>query len=410
MWLPTDKERPDESLFQELIARTNDALENDNSDFAEIVQRDRIWSPTIDHPRECDQDEEEDDVRERREAYITSPYFQTMTHEEQVTADRVLTTDELRWQARFQLVHDGLLPFDDDFPPYKAPDYTIRAGQLSRYVLSGMVGAHLLTRNKELDAIAAKIEEQRLARAILVGGACITADAGYVSLFDRSTLYKSQGADEIEHTTHLGADIHGDFRMLRYSRFRGEVRDSATGLSHYFAPAFDYIPLGAYHSQEPNITEALLGYLLTHKQVQPSSLRKRLMSRIIEIDSHIHSRHGAFGDFDDADGVRQGTTITDIVHKVKDYEPRETLARLPILPQHEQMLELTAVQGGVRFSNGDESFTLPDQEIEEYIVALACAVGGRTTPRAHLTIIDSLSGKVPSRDGIAINPLNTKGF
>ncbi len=325
--------------------------------------------------------------------YLESDFFKQLPYEDQMRAIKVLESDDIRWRGNYAVDETGLWP--------ETSHHTeVRGGVLSQFVLSGLLGSELLSKSHRLDRFARAIEGHALKRAIMVGSASLASNVNHPYYLEDGSGYSVKNTSGEQITTHIGADFHGDFRSVRYSHLIGEVRDNITGFDHAFAPTFDHKIVAAYHSVEPRITEALLRYLVVNKSKDPKQLRERLLTHIVEKDSQTKRVYGAFGDFDSEDGLYSALSIHKLVSEGGEKEaPQESLASLLVHPgDHSQMLEITASKGGVQFApTGKEGqgygYFIPDDEVEEYIVNLACATGGRVTLRAHLPIISALNGQ-----------------
>lgn len=403
VWLPTGKLKNEKTVAY-LVHQASDTLErSENGLLEDFASRERAWQHDLDYPidmRDTPEDTAEY-IEECTDAYTRSPFFARLPRDDQMRAMRVLEGDDVRWRGGYSLDETGLWP-------ERAHSIEVRGGILSKFVLSGLFGAELLG-NRKLNRVASHFEEGLLKRAILVGSASLAADTGIVRMFNDVGGYTTINGPNAQTFTHIGGDMNGDFMSLRYSQLTGEVRDDATGYDHAFVPAYDLARINAYHSMEPHITEALLKYLVANKGVAPKQLHARLIPRILQQDTQVGHRFGAFGDFDMQDGFINALSIHNLVHKRRGAEtPRKTLTSLVVMPESDRRLQLTAENGGVRFfmidsDRQEAAYFIPDDEVEDYIVNLACATGGRVTPRAHLPIIDALSGRRPD-NGVPINP------
>lgn len=395
IWVPTDKAN-DSSAMRELRYRATESLESIRS-FNELRGSpisDIGHSFDIDFPDSFYETDDEYlyEVEYDRQKYTQEGFFKKLSRAEQVLASRVLWTPNVAWRVGVSDVDDGLWYAE-------TPKLEVRAGAVSRYVLSGLLGSQLLKADKKLDTIASEFEDSALRRAILVGGAGLAGVTNREQESDAHS-YKGDAHDGLRSNTFFTGSSHGDFRSTRYLQAAGEVQDSSVGMSHYFAPAFDIEKVGAYYSVEPVITKGLLYYLVAHAGVDRHQLHNRLMKRVIADANDTSEPLAFFGDFDTQDGYFESAGLYDSLqpYRLNERRPaRVNLASLCVLPgNNDTWVRLRATEEGVAFESWHKEklfgslYTIPTDEIEDYVATLANATGGRSTFRAHLPVIDAL--------------------
>jgi len=267
----------------------------------------------------------------------------------------------------------------------------------SRLVLSGALGDSLFEADPALLAMAEKYRTTYLDRAILVGGAALAAETRYLESLSTHGYYASlHVSEQLQWQTYTGGTLHGDFRTSRSARPIGSVKDTIdSNREHHFMPAIYDERAAAYHSTELGILGALLFHLVVNKGVEASTLLQTLYERLETLKIHVG---GAFADYGYDDGEREARELYD---NLKHEKPKtyRTFYSSVVHPNGDnpERFHIDLQPDGVVMCNRNKKVELsrmmiPNEEIEEYIVALISGGGGRTSPRAMIRVIDALVG------------------
>jgi len=258
-------------------------------------------------------------------------------------------------------------------------------------VLGGAIGADLFGRSERLDRYALALEPDLLRRAVLVGGVALVVANGQAQ--EDGAAYLGQPKDGLVAQTYIGGSQHGDFWSSRRHRFTGDAQ-SPVGDVLPFAPELERAKSSAYHSSEALIMKAFLAYQVGFLGVDPHDTHESLRQRFATVK---YSGGGNFADFGYEDGRMASHALGMLIES--GVVEGDELASLTINPGNSDFrMVLTARREGVEFSttSGNDSdlrrFTIPSQEIEDYVVTLFGSGFGRTSQRALMDVIDTLHG------------------
>ena len=335
---------------------------------------------------------DDDSIEALLEQNASSEFYNGMTLEQKTRVVRILSlSDEAIWRYGLKLHTDGLWNFAAyaEQIPFKRRD---------ALVLTGAVGIELIGMNKRLDRLSTAIQPNLFERAVLLGGVALAE--GSKRRINDSESYNGVNHDGFVFTTSIGGTIHGDFWTSRQLCFQENAIDP-TGKAQAFGPSFENVYLPAYHSTEPRIMSALLGYQVGYQGVE----RNKLFGNLVQKSKRITQKSGgAFADFGDGDGYYDAFTLKCLIEQ--GVSEGDVLAKLIVYPQSTDRLVLTAKKEGVEFTHGKQdydmgifetgkSFVIPAEEIEDYVITLLGSGYGRTSQDALATVIRTLEDGLP---------------
>lgn len=333
---------------------------------------------------------DDEEITQNISDYLSSDFFRTLADAQKAIVSKSLNVDESSLWAYGASDTDNTL-FDLEIPIKRQA-----AREYDGLVISGLLGVQILGRKKkskltkEIDALASDIETDPLRKVILLGGVAIVADSLDSSWRQSISYISAVGKDGLAYETHIGGSMHGDFSSSREARFAEYIIDPL-GRKLIFGPRLENVSAPAYHSSEPAILSAVLGYYVNKTGVDNRfDLRERIERRL---EAAQYRAGGNFADFGDGDGkiergrlrsylregVVTGTTLESLIIYPGDFSTR---------------LNLKAGENGVDFfigrHEGDEEyrFTIPDDEIEDYIVTLITSGFGRTSVGTLIDVLD----------------------
>jgi len=258
-----------------------------------------------------------------------------------------------------------------------------------RYVLSGLVGYDLMGRKKELDTFIDKVEASPLERLILLGGvAIVSAQSKYMEKDGVSYYGKPQQG--LATITNVGASFHGDFHMSASKRFASDATDPL-GRKRPFAPEIPEVYVNGYHSVEPEI----LGAVLLHvskgiDNISLDSVYRNVSSRLKNAEFAGHGK-SLFADYGQGEGCRAADHLK---YRLKDSKlDTQHLDSFVVNPgDHNLRLNMTSLEQGILFSNNtrntNQNLLVPNEEIEDFIVALFSNGYGQTSPDALARVLE----------------------
>ena len=292
-----------------------------------------------------------------------------------------------QWIYTKELSTDGL--WDEVTPTRTAPLNT-----MSRIVLSGALGDALVEQDKTLATKAEQFTNDPFEQAVLLGGAAVYS---FQAAHYRPTLqgfYRANDASGLlRWETATGGDIHGDFRTERRARPIASVADTTRPEArHHFMPAAYETKAGAYHSTEQGIISALLYHLVTHGDRTRAEVHGSITNALSARDIAVG---GSFADYGDRSGEVEAALLRNRLDSVKD-KPSGMIYESIVDANVSARFQVESRGDGVVFRVSEASeptneMHIPTQEIEQYIVTMVSAGGGRTSPDAMAQVIGALN-------------------
>ena len=330
-----------------------------------------------------------DDMDAMLREYTDGEFYKNLNDQQRYEVERAThPAVDASWKYGTKSHEDALWRFDG---PVETQPYD----GISGIVLSGMAGASVFGKSERLDRYAAALEPDILRRAVLVGGVAVVMSGrmGWQS----SISYRGVAQQGLVPETQIGGTMHGDFWTSRRNLFEQDPV-SPFGERLPFAPSMEQTYVPAYHSTEPAILAAMLGYQVGYQKADPAQLYADLTTRFKATGA---TQPGPFGDYGDRDGLTEAYYLSEM-GKVGVKED-DILASLIIYPgDFDSRCVLTARRDGVEFAytSGkhteiERSFILPTQEIEEYVVTLFGSGFGRTSQSALLSVVAALRDGSP---------------
>lgn len=345
---------------------------------------------------ELDWAEYDEDQQERFEEYSDeirlqleeSRLFRESDSYAKVKMLRALRGD-FHWVYDTQEMHDG-------FFEGRAAKHIVKPDILSRYVLSGLLGEQIIRDDIKTSATLERFEGISLYdRAVLVGGAALSATTGAARVMESGGTYLGVKQGRMQFETWTGGDPNGDFRTERIQRPLYSVTTTLdASREHAFMPVVGKVEKASmYHSAEPNLVRALL----THAVLRAGYSAEEFHSEIIAKLKAESIRYGGnFGDYDQSDGSHQASNLRMYLDKPELISENQTLLRSIVMPGLEYQMTLSSTEAGVQFENADEEGTryssmfIPNEEIANYVATLVRGGGGRSGPRSMLAVINAL--------------------
>jgi len=334
-------------------------------------------------------DVESDEMDAMLREYTDSEFYAKLDDQQRHEVERATRpVAGASWKYGSTPYEDGLWGFDGpvESQPYDA---------VGAVVLSGLAGAELFGKSERLDRYAAALEPDILRRAVLIGGVAMVMSGrrGWRS----SISYRGTAQQGLVPETHIGGTIHGDFWTSRRHVFEQDPI-SPLGEKLPFAPLMERVYIPAYHSSEPSILAALLGYQVGYQKADAGQLYANLTTKFAATDAE---QPGPFGDYGDRDGLDQAHHLS--MMSEGGVGEGDVLARLIIYPgDFDSRCVLTAKQEGVEFAyipykntEMEQRFTLPSHEIEDYAVTLFGSGFGRTSQSALMSVVAALRDGSP---------------
>lgn len=348
----------------------------------------RVGEPHYADPEEEDEYEVAEWVKFGNDLFPHSKIFQNSSERDRVEMTRAWWGDAY-WLYDAHQITDGLFPHTVYRERYAFE-------KMSRFVMSGLLGDHLLRNRKQLRKVAEQLDESPLDTAILVGGAALAMHDLPQKLHETGATYLGAPSGMYVPETWTGGDAHGDFRTSR--RFR-PVHDVTTSLrperKHPFMPVFSSVDqVGSYHGTESDITGALLSHLVKRVGMDPQKIRQDLFEKLQVEKIHVG---GNFGDYGDSDGKRQAGQLRYRLEQEGEWtQPQEQLFNGVVTPWSNFRFTIVSENEGVKLINSFEegeardTLLLPNDEIIDYITTLIRGGGGRTAPQAMTAVINAL--------------------
>ena len=324
------------------------------------------------------------DVDKLFEGFTESEFHQQLTVEQKLHVTRVLNaTPENAWRYGNAVHKDAL--WDYEGPVISRPFEPIDAA-----ILTGLAGAELLGKSKRLDRYAEVLEPDLLKRAVLMGGVALVMASR--RSWQTSVSYQGVSRNGLVSETDIGGTLHGDFFTDRRQRFDHDAISPLGERLPFAPPTNEHVYIAAYHSTEPRIMAAILAYQTSYKQIERHALHDSLAANV---SAHIPSSGGAFADYGDGDGEREGFYLRALINK--GVAEGDVLDRLTVYPgDFETKLVLTARAEGIEFANTSKHgetmrrFILPAEEVEDYVATLLASNYGRTSKAALMAVIYAL--------------------
>jgi len=351
-------------------------------DIAEVVDIEETLAGMVVTARGWGQQE---DLEDALKEYLGSDFVKKLSGPELIYINKILNMGQDRhWGYGSRIATDGL--FAVEVAPVRVP--TDWADTL---VLTGLIGDDLRNkRSKNFDRKLGELDQSPLETAILLGGLAL---AGSVGQREPSSVYSGTQRNGLQPITRVGATFHGDFMVSREQRFVHDAIDPL-GVPRPFGPAIPEAVVSAYHSTEPGILAALLIHQASRSDKNPlQNLHQKISQRLEH--SRIISR-GNFADYGDGDGWYEARLLSGML-AVNGHERDSVLGSFMIQPgNYHQTMELVTTEEGVMFCCQDnredkepqDVFLLPNDEIEDFIVALFSNNLGRTSPDALRKVLD----------------------
>lgn len=364
----------EESGVYNKLRENIDAVIDDKDTLVNVVKKEYLYS--ID-----------DTVDQELEAFLASDFVQQLAVSSLLYLKRVLNTSEdSYWSYGRRRTNDGLYAAE-------VAVETMPHSDVDTYVLSGLLGYDLARVSKKLEKQAEKLNKSPLERLILLGGlALVNYDEPIRPTY---LVYESASVDGISPYTKVGATLHGDFYTALGKKFIKDAIDP-TGISRPFAPSLPEKGIVAYHSSEPGI----LGAILLHQVNRGDAIDLR------DFYHKIHQRlqkmpaisgGGPFADYGYDDGEYYARRLEN------EIEEKPVNMELGILDSFVMMagvqnlsMDLVSTAQGIDFcrrsgADTETIFTLPNSEIEDYIVALCSSNFGRTSPSALYRVLSVIN-------------------
>lgn len=342
------------------------------------------------------QDLEDKEVEQDIKDYLCSDFFKSLDVRQKSAVVRSLIVDDSsEWAyGSSSSNNDADTLFDYEHSVKKQPARTH-----DKLVISGLMGEQILSRRKrtkvtkEINALASEIEPDRLARVILVGGAAVTSDIFLSKYRDYNSYLSQPDENGVLYETRIGGSLHGDFYSSRHVRFAEHIIDPL-GRKQIFGPQSERFYAPAYHSTEPIILASILGCYANSVGVKKSREIYRRVSSRLETARFSGGGQNFFADFGDEDDDAGQPLLRELIRDGVNIG--DTLASIIIIPGNfTTRLNIKAGVKGVDFyvADGEKEdfrFTIPDGEVEDYVVAMATSAFGRTSPQTLIDIVDVL--------------------
>ncbi len=351
-------------------------------DIAEVVDSEETLVGTVDAAWGWGQQE---DLEIALEEYLGSDFVKKLSGPELIYLKKILNMGQDRhWGYGSRIATDGLFAAE-------VVSESVPTDWADTLVLTGLIGDDLRNkRSKKLDQELGELNQSPLETAILLGGLAL---AGSIGQREPSSAYSGTQRNGLIPTTRVGATFHGDFMVSREQRFVHDAIDPL-GIPRPFGPAIPEAMVGAYHSTEPGILAALLLHQAGRSDKNTlQNLHQKISQRLER--SRIIGR-GNFADYGDGDGGYEARLLADELGG-NSHERNGLLGSFIIQAGNfKQTMRLMATEEGVMFCRQDDYedketqdiFLLPNDEIEDFIVALFSSNLGRTSPDALRKVLD----------------------
>jgi hypothetical protein len=328
--------------------------------------------------------------------YINGDHYQSLdaTDRQRVQRAYAAMNETHQWAYGMKKDEESLL--GDETAVYRQPAY-----QSDSFILTGVVGADFLrVANKKAKndlETQLQIVEGRLAQLRVLGVLAVMA-AGDILQTEPSAAYASPEVDGIVNITSIKGTFHGDFSTARQPRTTF-IKDPF-GEASLFGPRLEPQKAFAYHSTEPSILAALLRYQVQVTGVTPQALHAQITQRLEEASRH--TKGGAFGDFGQENGKSETRLLKQALRSEKPANG-DILTSQVIFPAEDNRFQMYVTEQGigVRMTPNEkfaylrkdwqvERFEIPKEEVNDYIVTLMSAGGGRTSYTALKNVLDGL--------------------
>lgn len=329
----------------------------------------------------------EDAVDKELEAFLASDFVQQLAVSSLLYVKRVLNASEgSHWSYGSRRTDDGL------FAAEVAAE-TMPHSSVDNYVLSGLLGYDLARVSKKLRTQMEGLDKSPLEGLILLGGLALV-DHDAVSR-PTSVSYEGVSVDGIKPFTKIGATHHGDFYTWRGQRFMHDAIDP-TGVARPFAPGLPEKGIGAYHSSEPDILAAIL----LHQANRGDAVNLHDFFHKIQQRLETTPLVGGVGNFadygEDSGRIRARVLAHQIADKSRNMELGTLNSFIMGSENHNLWMELVSTVDGIAFCRREGAdietiFTLPNNEIEDFIVTLFSSNFGRTSPSALYQVLTAIN-------------------
>lgn len=326
---------------------------------------------------------DEEEWNELTDSILRRPYYKAASFADKRRIQTALL-GEPKWMYSQEYQTDGLWP-------ETVPTCIVPANTISRFVLSGALGDALIEQDKSLSTQAERFVDGTLNQAVLLGGAAVYA---FQKLYHRPVLQGFYRADDqqgsLQWETSIGGDIHGDFRVERQARPIQAIADTTSpDFQHHFMPAIHESRVGAYHSTERGIVSGLLYHLVGKAGRNQTELHDSLYRTLQDRTIHVG---GNFADYGDRSGAVEAALLQ---RRLEEGVPGDDLYASVVGPDTSARFHMTSREDGVDLAMTDDDMIrevmhLPNPEIEQFIITMITAGGGRTAPGAMIEVIDAL--------------------
>lgn len=350
-------------------------------DIAEVVQNEESLVDMLDSKWDWGQRE---NLENALEAYLESDFVKKLSDSELTYLKKILNMREDQyWGYGRYVATDGLFAAE-------VVSESVPTDWADTLVLTGLIGYDLRNQSKHLDQKLTELNQSPLETAILLGGLALAGCS--VGQREPSSAYSGTQRNGLMPITRVGATFHGDFMVSREQRFVHDAIDPL-GIPRPFGPAIPEAMVGAYHSTEPGILAALLLHQAGRGDKNTLQKLHQKISQRLE-NSQIISR-GNFADYGDGDGEYEARLLADELGG-NSHDRDGLLGSFIIQAGYNQAMKLMSTEGGVMFCCQDnredkepqDVFLLPNDEIEDFIVALFSNNLGRTSPDALRKVLD----------------------
>ena len=333
-----------------------------------------------------------DDIKQHVEEFTSSDLFHTLDESEQTEAISASDSVLSKKPSVFWTIETG-------GQPRRIATMASDALLLCGITLDDIVGVspETVERHEKLGF------RRKLDLANFVG-ACILTKS---ELFSRDFAEFSLGIQHgIEQVIGLGGSEHGDFRIRQSERYINGSIDPA-GNHVIYAPKGPEIYLGAYHSVEPIILEAVVKHIdkIGMNEDQQKQILRTVVEEYTEADDGLRGG-GLFADFGWSDAEFQAYEIEHYYSDTMNQKQRETgeWSRVIYLPRSKYALDIKTEGKDFVLQNGtvgDGYEWLPDDKfriaitpdfIPDFLSALlqqAKRGSGRTSDVALLNILNA---------------------
>ena len=292
-------------------------------------------------------------------------------------------TNEQYWAYGEHMDNDGLYATTTSVQ-------TVAAQDIDLYVLSGLVGFDLLGRSKKFDRKIASRDEPLLETCILLGGLALTA---VVNRQESSVPYYGEAPEGVRPLTKIGGTFHGDFYISRGSEFLHDVVDPL-GVKRSFGPAIERVGTGAYHSSEPGILAAVLLHVASTTDKEGlRGFHQKVFQRVKDIS---FKNGGNFADYGDDDGWYEAESLSYELSQQAN-PAGHVLGNFIMQAGNDDLhLQLISTDEGIVFRHHVKGksaetrnvFTIPNNEIEDFVVTFFQNNFGRTSTSALAKVFD----------------------